>query len=111
MHWVFGGGGTLYVINCPNHWVSFQISIAVLIPGTEPRPVGTRQSSLKYTGILIKCPQDHTLPQDDIEIIIAYNGANHYLPCCKSYINVEIVIKFLMQYPLLISYMHGPNRQ
>ena len=85
------GGGHFILIYFPNHLIWFQISIGVVIPGTEPRPVGTRQRSVNYTGILIKCPQDDTLSDGDLEVIIGYNGANHYVPCCKLYVYFGIV--------------------
>ena len=52
------------------------------------RPTATRSNNIQWSGMCIKTPLDSDVNENDLEVLIAFNGSNtqgHYVPICKSY--------------------------
>ena len=52
------------------------------------RPTATRSNNIQWSGMCIKTPLDSDVNENDLEVLIAFNGSNtqgHYVPTCKSY--------------------------
>ena len=65
-----------------------KLTIGIIMPVIVEKPTATRSNNLQWSGMCIKTPLDSDVPEDQLEVLLGFNGSNtqgHYVPICKSY--------------------------
>ena len=81
------------IIHIPT--LKLQISIGACIPAVRAKPTSTRSGQLEWWRTVIKAPSDENVPNDQLSIVLAYNGSDtrgHYFPCCKLFFNLSVIL-------------------
>ena len=57
------------------------------MPAIVEKHPATRSNNFQWSGMCIKTPLDSDVPEDQLEVLLGFNGSNtqgHYVPICKS---------------------------
>ena len=82
------------------------------MPSIVEEPTAIRSNNLQWSGMCIKTPLDSDVSEEDLEVLIAFNGSNtqgHYVPICKStpelnFLHLNYTPIYTFKYTLLIHY-------
>ena len=82
------------------------------MPSIVEKPTATRSNNLQWSGMCIKMPLDSDVSEEDLEVLIAFNGSNtqaHYVSICKptpelNFLHLNYRPIFTFKYRLLIHY-------
>ena len=82
------------------------------MPSIVEKPTATRSNNLQWSGMCIKTPLDLDVSEEDLEVLVAFNGSNtqgHYVPICKptpelNFLHLNYRPIYTFKYRLLLHY-------
>ena len=83
------------------------------MPIIVEKPTATRSNNLQWSGMCIKTPLDSDVSEEDLEVLIGFNGNNtqgHYAPICKCTPELNILYpNYTPHYTLNFTHKSIPN--
>ena len=80
------------------------------MPSIVEKTTATRSNNLQWSGMCIKTPLDSDVSEEDLEVLIAFNGSKtqgHYVPICKPTPELNFYTLIIDLFMLLnIDYLH-----